>query len=121
MANASRLEEMHRGGHSAEDSQDCGTYWFILGWRAEGTYFRLRCHRGTAAFAVACPFSGIWVSGDFEIERSESAVWLGYAAGRAIPTLRILCWRVDRFFRDVLPPLSAPSQPCCTAPDLLTF
>ena len=29
-----------------------------MGWRFEGAFFRSRCQRGTAVFAVACPFCG---------------------------------------------------------------
>src|SRR5712664_985184 len=65
--------------------------------KSKERFFRSRCQRGTAAFAVACPFSGTQESVDFGIARSEGAVRVGYAERRTIPSLRILCWRVDRF------------------------
>jgi len=58
MANASHSGEMHGAGQNEEGSQDCRTYWFVWGWRAERPFFRSSCQRASASKVVGCQFPG---------------------------------------------------------------
>ncbi len=57
-ASASRSGEMHHGGQSARRASKVAELTDLCEMAIRRAFFRSRCQRGTAVFAVACPFCG---------------------------------------------------------------
>src|SRR6267378_6519986 len=57
-ASASRSGEMHHGGQSARRVSKVAKLTDLCEMAIRRAFFRSRCQRGTAVFAVACPFCG---------------------------------------------------------------
>src|SRR6266403_4173041 len=85
-----------------------------MGWRADRPLFRSSCQRAIASKMVGCQFLGTQKKvclGREPFRRSVTKMGGNYAEPRAIPSLCILNWRVDRF---IARSAAAPLGPATT-------